>query len=95
VKKIFFLFIISAAQTKCAQNAGMGITTLLARLHVANSAVLFTNNTSVFPNNPISFAPPPIKGKGLCMIWYPQKAAFSLGRLMMVRLFKKHQAVFQ
>lgn len=62
----FFLF---------SQNVGIGTTTPIARLHVADSAVVFTNNTSFFG----SFTPPPIQGKGIRMMWYPQKGAFRVG----------------
>ncbi|MFZ1529989.1 MAG: tail fiber domain-containing protein [Ferruginibacter sp.] len=58
-----------------AQNVGIGTASPKARLHVADSAVVFTRNTAVFDLN----ANPPVQGAGVRMMWYPQKAAFRVG----------------
>jgi hypothetical protein len=54
-----------------AQNVGIGTTTPKARLHVADSSVVFTG----------SFATgnPPISGSGSRMMWYADKGAFRAG----------------
>ncbi len=56
-------------------NVGIGTTTPKARLHVADSAVLF-NGLATLPANPSA---PPVSGAGTRMMWYPQKAAFRAG----------------
>ncbi|MBK7761880.1 MAG: hypothetical protein IPI46_00720 [Bacteroidetes bacterium] len=60
------------------QDGRMGIGTNFptARLHVADSSVVFTGADSL----PLSPAPPPIEGPGTRMMWYPEKAAFRVGR---------------
>ena len=57
-------------------NVGIGITTPRARLHVADSNVVFTGPTFI-PG--ITAFDPPISGQGSRMMWYPQKAAFRVG----------------
>ncbi|MFZ1529988.1 MAG: tail fiber domain-containing protein [Ferruginibacter sp.] len=56
-------------------NTGIGTVTPVARLHVADSAVVFTRN-SLAPN---PNANPPVQGAGVRMMWYPEKAAFRVG----------------
>ncbi len=58
-----------------AQNVGIGITEPTARLHVADSSVLF----SAVGNVPGTPGNPPISGQGRRMMWYPDKAAFRVG----------------
>lgn len=57
-------------------NHGLGTVNPLARLHVADSGVLFTGATFLsggpYPN-------PPVSGGGSRTMWYPQKAAFRTG----------------
>ncbi len=57
-------------------NHGIGTLTPKARLHVADSSVLFSGATYLtagpYPN-------PPVSGAGIRMMWYPQKAAFRAG----------------
>ncbi|MCU0374435.1 MAG: tail fiber domain-containing protein [Chitinophagaceae bacterium] len=57
-------------------NTGIGTNNPLARLHVADSSVLFSglNTNSLSPA-----IPPPIEGPGIRLLWYPQKAAFRAG----------------
>jgi autotransporter adhesin len=58
-------------------NVGIGTNNPLARLHVADSGVVFTGltvNTDPYPN-------PPVSGGGTRMMWYPQKAAFRVGEV--------------
>jgi hypothetical protein len=58
-------------------NVGIGTATPLARLHVADSAVLFTGPGTL----PLSPSAPPASGVGTRMMWYPQKAAFRVGNV--------------
>ncbi|MBL0357149.1 MAG: hypothetical protein IPP72_09805 [Chitinophagaceae bacterium] len=55
---------------------GIGTNTPLARLHVADSAVLFGSST--FNISGITDLPP-VQGSGVRMMWYPQRAAFRVG----------------
>ncbi|MFZ4771240.1 MAG: hypothetical protein ACOYLO_13745, partial [Ferruginibacter sp.] len=57
-------------------NAGFGTTAPQARLHVADSAVLFTGPLNLPGPTPYN---PPASGPGSRMMWYPQKAAFRVG----------------
>jgi len=57
-------------------NVGIGTSTPLARLHVADSAVLFGSST--FNIAGITQLPP-VQGSGVRMMWYPQRAAFRAG----------------
>ncbi len=66
-----FCFLISNAQ-----NTGIGTTTPVARLHVADSNVVFTGPPTI---GPTTLYAPPIQGPGSRMMWYPQKAAFRAG----------------
>jgi hypothetical protein len=56
-------------------NMGIGTSVPLARLHVADSNVVFTGAASL-PANPVN---PPVSGPGIRMMWYPDKAAFRAG----------------
>ncbi len=56
-------------------NVGIGIVTPLARLHVADSSVVFTTATIL----PFPAGPPPISGAGTRMMWYAEKGAFRAG----------------
>jgi hypothetical protein len=56
---------------------GIGTNIPAARLHVADSSVVFTGPTTL----PASPAPPPIQGEGTRMMWYPEKAAFRVGKV--------------
>lgn len=68
---VFFLLV----QSILAQNVGIGTTAPKARLHVADSAVLFSGPASL-PSVP---GAPPVTGSGTRMMWYPDKAAFRAG----------------
>jgi hypothetical protein len=78
MKLFTFVIALTMSAIAVAQNVGIGTLTPVARLHVADSGVVFTNNTSVLPS---VFAPPPVQGKGIRMMWYPQKAAFRVGAI--------------
>lgn len=74
IKTLFISFMFVTVSN--AQNVGIGTTSPLARLHVTDSAVLFTGPAIL----PISTTfPPPVSGAGTRMMWYPQKAAFRAG----------------
>jgi hypothetical protein len=74
--KLFFtlLLIVVSVCTK-AQNVGIGTTLPKARLHVTDSAVLFTGPTTL----PSLAGLPPVSGGGTRLMWYPSKAAFRAG----------------
>lgn len=55
---------------------GINTTTPAAMLHVKDSSVVFTAG-SLVPANP---GQPPVSGTGIRMMWYPDKAAFRVGR---------------
>ena len=77
MKKILFaLLLVTGHFYGLAQNVGIGTTTPIARLHVADSNVVFTGSNNADPNTPFA---PPIQGPGARMMWYPAKAAFRAG----------------
>ena len=57
-------------------NTGIGTVNPVARLHVADSSVLFTGPATI-PGTTTYY--PPASGAGSRMMWYPQKAAFRVG----------------
>lgn len=57
-------------------NTGLGTTFPKARLHVADSSVLFTGTVNL-----ISTPDPPVTGSGTRMLLYPQKGAFRAGKI--------------
>jgi autotransporter adhesin len=72
-----FLAIVCAGQISLyAQNVGIGTTNPQARLHVADSNVLFTGPAIVDLT-----AKAPQEGPGIRMSWYAGKAAFRVGRV--------------
>lgn len=73
----FFQLALFAPFLLIAQNVGIGTTSPLARLHVADSAVVFTRNTTSFDPD----ANPPVQGSGIRMMWFPERAAFRVGTL--------------
>ncbi len=62
-----------------AQNGNVGIGTQdpKARLHVADSAVVFTGRTHADSVDASTF--PPVTGNGIRMMWLPSRAAFRAG----------------
>ncbi len=73
----FFLFLQTTAQ-----NVGIGTTNPVARLHVADSNVLFTGQPWFLPN---PAGQPPISGGGSRVMWYADKAAFRAGAVSNTR----------
>jgi hypothetical protein len=76
MKEIFLInCFIGVCACSQAQNVGIGTTTPLARLHVADSSVVFSavGLALVNPGNP------PIQGGGRRMMWFADKAAFRAG----------------
>jgi len=79
MKKIILLFIISISfQCSIAQNVGIGTLNPTARLHIADSNVLF----SAAKDLPLVIANPPASGAGRRMMWYADKGAFRAGLAM-------------
>lgn len=75
--RIFLLHLILLYSISIySQNVGIGTATPVARLHVADSAVLFTGPVTV--SGSTLFAPP-ASGAGTRFMWYPQKAALRAG----------------
>jgi len=58
-----------------SQNIGIGTNNPKARLHIADSSVLFSGNVPL----PVLPHDPPLTGAGTRMMWYPDKAAFRTG----------------
>lgn len=54
---------------------GIGTSNPLARLHVADSSVVFTGAATL----PVTAGNPPVSGSGIRMMWYTDKAAFRAG----------------
>lgn len=71
---ITFLLLLFFVATGSAQNVGIGTITPQARLHVADSSVLFAAD-----GIPSGTANPPVSGAGRRLMWYPGKAAFRSG----------------
>lgn len=75
----FFLIamILFGGMSVFAQNTGIGTYTPQARLHVADSSVLFSGPSSL----PSIAGGPPASGAGTRMMWYSNKAAFRVGQV--------------
>ena len=75
MKVFLFLAAILVSNPMFSQRVGIGTINPLARLHVADSSVLFSasGDTSLTPDLP------PIQGAGRRMLWYSDKAAFRAG----------------
>lgn len=68
----FSVAIVSASHS---QNIGIGISNPAARLHVADSSVLFSASGDI----PVTPHNVPVSGGGRRLMWYPDKAAFRAG----------------
>ncbi|RYF89537.1 MAG: hypothetical protein EOO03_05805, partial [Chitinophagaceae bacterium] len=76
MKKIFTPFLLIICSVVSAQNVGIGTTDPKAKLHVADSAVLFSKTGLPNFSTP---ALPPVEGAGSRFMWYPDKAALRAG----------------
>jgi len=59
-------------------NVGIGSNAPAARLHVADSSVVFTGSNSL----PVTPGNTPVSGAGIRLMWYADKAAFRVGRVI-------------
>jgi len=76
-KKYFVIITLFITGSKLiAQNVGIGTPIPNARLHVADSNVVFTGPFELPVTTNYN---PPVQGPGVRMMWYPQKAAFRAG----------------
>ncbi len=75
---VTFCILFFSASAVWAQDPreGIGTKSPLARLHVADSNVLFSGPASVADQTSYF---PPVQGPGTRLMWYPQKAAFRSG----------------
>ncbi|MBC7886252.1 MAG: hypothetical protein H7Z13_00065 [Ferruginibacter sp.] len=77
-KKQFLFWVCSISTlTSAAQNVGIGTTNPKARLHVADSAVLYTGDVSAPPLT--TTINPPVQGAGTRLFWFPPLGAFRAG----------------
>src|SRR5215813_469019 len=77
MRKSYILILLFVFANKLmAQNVGVGITTPKARLHIADSNVVFTGPATLPATTTFN---PPLQGAGTRMMWYPQKGAFRSG----------------
>jgi len=86
---MLLLFSLFTMQVK-AQVGKVGINTSSpqAMLHVKDSSVLFTGDTSINPGNP------PVSGAGVRLMWYPDKAAFRAGQVDFTQWNKDNAGYF-
>jgi hypothetical protein len=76
-KFILILLVSLFSSVAIAQNVGIGTTNPLARLHVTDSAVLFTGPSGLPPS--FTTINPPVQGAGTRMFWFPALGAFRTG----------------
>jgi len=77
-KSCLFIVLFASCSVGRTQNVGIGTLTPAARLHVVDSAVMFTGPATV-PQ--FTSYGPPASGAGSRTFWYPQKAAFRTGNV--------------
>ena len=73
-----------------AQNVGIGTTAPVARLHVADSSVVFSASGGIPPTP----GNPPLQGAGRRMMWYADKAAFRAGYISGINWDKDNIGVY-
>jgi hypothetical protein len=76
---VLLVFINLISFNGLAQIGRVGINTItpLAMLHVKDSNVLFSGAATI----PVTPGNPPVSGPGVRMMWYPDKAAFRVGKV--------------
>ena len=83
-KLILSVLFINILLSLTAQNVGIGTSTPKARLHVADSSVVFTANKTL----PFPAGAAPVSGEGSRMMWYADKAAFRVGNVSYTDVFE-------
>lgn len=76
-KGLIVIHLLICCISLMAQNVGIGTLSPQARLHVADSSVLFSGPSSL----PVEAGGPPASGGGTRMMWYAGKAAFRAGQV--------------
>lgn len=79
-KIVFFSFSAVLVLPAFSQHVGIGTTSPAARLHVADSAVLFTGPHPV--NETTAAINPPVTGTGNRFMWYPARSAVRAGTVI-------------
>jgi len=72
---LFLVFLLELPLVSFSQNIGIGTNIPLAKLHVADSSVVFTASGDI----PIPQGNPPVEIAGRRLMWYSDKAAFRVG----------------
>jgi len=81
--------------TNTTQRVGIGTTTPAARLHVADSSVVFTGESDPWSTYfSDTYGNPPVSGPGSRMMWYADKAAFRVGGALENEWDKENVGVF-
>lgn len=74
---LFFYALSASVIDAQVGNVGINTTTTQAMLHAKDSSVLFSGAATL----PVTPGNPPLSGAGTRLMWYPDKAAFRVGRV--------------
>jgi Head domain of trimeric autotransporter adhesin len=77
---LLMILLIQTGNAGAQGKVGINTSTPQAMLHVKDSSVLFSGDSSINPGNP------PASGTGIRMMWYPDKAAFRVGGITIASL---------